>query len=82
MRDGIDDYCIANDKIHPKLAFEHSGMFIDPDLAYTISAEYAEANKAKQLQELEKAAEYETAKAKSAAVTEQSNQSPDDTSAT
>lgn len=73
---------LANDKIHPKLAFEHSGMFIDPDLAYTISAEYADANKAKQLQELEKAAEYETAKAKSAAVTEQSNQSPDDTSAT
>ena len=27
--------------IHPKLAFEHCGMFVDPDIAYKMSAEYA-----------------------------------------
>lgn len=31
---------LANDKIHPKLAFEHSGMFTDANLAYTESMEY------------------------------------------
>lgn len=30
------------EKIHPKLAFQHSGMFPDPDLAYTISKEYTD----------------------------------------
>lgn len=29
-------------KVHPKLAFEHSGLFVDPDLAYAISKEYYE----------------------------------------
>lgn len=31
---------LANPKIHPKLAFEHSGMFIDPEVAYAMSDEY------------------------------------------
>jgi len=31
---------LSTDKVHPKLAFEHSGMFIDPEVAYTISKEY------------------------------------------
>lgn len=30
------------DKIHPQLAFEHSGLFIDPEIAYTKSMQYAE----------------------------------------
>lgn len=30
---------LANPKIHRKLAFEHCGMFADPDLAYTMSEE-------------------------------------------
>lgn len=30
------------DKIHPKLAFEYCGMFIDPEIAYTMSKEYYE----------------------------------------
>lgn len=30
------------DKLHPKLAFQHCGMFPDPDLAYTISKEYVD----------------------------------------
>lgn len=33
---------LNNDKVHPKLAFEHSGLFVDPDLAYTISRKYEE----------------------------------------
>ena len=32
---------LNNDKIDPKLAFESCGMFVDPDLAYTQSVEYA-----------------------------------------
>ena len=31
---------LNNEKIHPRLAFEHSGMFVDPELAYAMSAEY------------------------------------------
>lgn len=34
------DLMLNNEKIHPRLAFEHSGLFADPDLAYTLSAEY------------------------------------------
>jgi SPP1 family phage portal protein len=34
------DMMLNNDKIHPRLAFEHSGMFFDPDLAYKMSEEY------------------------------------------
>ena len=29
-------------KIHPRLAFESSGLFIDPERAYAISKEYYE----------------------------------------
>lgn len=36
------DLMLKNDKIHPRLAFEHCGLFVDSDLAYTVSAEYAE----------------------------------------
>lgn len=31
---------LSNDKIDPKLAFEHCGMFIDPEQAYNLSVEY------------------------------------------
>lgn len=31
---------LQNPKIHPKLAFKHCGMFVDPDLAYAMSEEY------------------------------------------
>ncbi|MGN0558365.1 MAG: phage portal protein [Acutalibacteraceae bacterium] len=44
---------LSNDKIHPRLAFAHCGMFADPELAYTISAEYEKECKAKQQQELD-----------------------------
>jgi len=33
------DLMLKNEKIHPQLAFAHSGMFVDPELAYTMSNE-------------------------------------------
>ena len=42
--------------IHPKLAFEHCGMFVDPDIAYKMSVEYAENEKAESARELEQIA--------------------------
>lgn len=44
---------LANDKIHPLLAFESCGMFTDPLRAYTNSMEYAAELEAKMLDELE-----------------------------
>lgn len=35
---------LSNDMIHPRLAFEHCGMFADPELAYTASMEWHEKN--------------------------------------
>lgn len=55
---------LANDKIHPRLAFEHCGLFVDPDLAYTQSKEYAEERKAEAQKELEEFSKIETDKAK------------------
>lgn len=33
---------LGSDKIHPKLAFEHCGLFTDPETAYIISKQYSE----------------------------------------
>lgn len=49
------DTMLKNEKIHPRLAFEHCGMFVDSDLAYTLSVEYVEEQEKKaqeQAQEL------------------------------
>jgi hypothetical protein len=35
---------LNNEKIHPQLAFTHSGMFVDPELAYSMSKTYVEEN--------------------------------------
>lgn len=43
---------LNNDKIHPKLAFEHCGMFVDPEIAYKMSQEYEEEVIRKQEREL------------------------------
>ena len=43
---------LNNPKIHPKLAFEHSGMFVDPENAYAISKEYEEQQKKAQIEEV------------------------------
>jgi SPP1 family phage portal protein len=37
---------LANGKIHPRLAFEHCGLFVDPELAYKQSLEYIEGEMA------------------------------------
>ena len=41
---------LSNNKIHPRLAFVHCGMFTDPDLAYSLSAEYAAEREAQSLE--------------------------------
>ena len=43
---------LNNNKIHPKLAFEHSGLFIDPELAYSTSMAYAEEQEEKTLERM------------------------------
>jgi hypothetical protein len=45
---------LASDKIHPKLAFESSGMFADPELAYSVSDEYRQEQEKKALDLMEK----------------------------
>lgn len=41
------DLMLKNNKIHPRLAFEHCGLFVDSDLAYALSAEYTEEQEKK-----------------------------------
>lgn len=41
---------LQQNKIHPRLAFEHSGLFTDPESAYQLSKEYAEEQAAKALE--------------------------------
>lgn len=43
---------LSNDKIHPRLAFEHSGLFVDPEVAYVMSKEYAEERENKIAEEM------------------------------
>lgn len=38
---------LQQDKIHPLLAFQHSGLFVDPESAYTQSMEYYKEQQAK-----------------------------------
>lgn len=47
------DLMLKNPSIHPRLAFEHSGLFVDSDLAYTLSMEWVkeQEEKAKKLAE-------------------------------
>ena len=44
---------LSNNKIHPRLAFEYCGMFIDPELAYTESMAYNEEQQAKAISMVE-----------------------------
>ncbi len=44
---------LQNPRIHPKLAFEHSDMFVDPEFAYTISDEYYREYQKQKLKEVE-----------------------------
>lgn len=43
---------LSNDKVHPKLAFEHSGLFTDPDVAYKMSEDYYNEVQEKEQEEL------------------------------
>lgn len=43
---------LSNDKIHPKLAFEHCGLFVDPEVAYSMSEEYRKEQEAQAMTEL------------------------------
>ena len=45
---------LSNDKIHPQLAFEHCGLFVDPEIAYTKSMKYAEEREEELAKKLEK----------------------------
>lgn len=46
---------LSSDKVHPRLAFETCGLFIDPETAYLTSEKYAEERERKQEEELEEA---------------------------
>lgn len=43
---------LSNSKIHPQLAFAYCGMFADPELAYSMSEQYAAEQEAKLAEEL------------------------------
>lgn len=45
---------LSNNHIHPKLAFQHCGLFPDPELAYAMSEEYYKEQKAEEDKRLEK----------------------------
>jgi SPP1 family phage portal protein len=51
---------LQSPKIHPLLAFQHSGLFIDPERAYAMSLKYYEEEQAKLLEEQKKAPTEET----------------------
>ena len=44
---------LATDKIAPQLAFEHCGLFTDPEAAFAISAKYAEEQERKAQEQVE-----------------------------
>lgn len=48
------DLLLKNGKVHPRLAFEHCGLFVDSDLAYTVSQQYVEEQEKKAQELLEK----------------------------
>ena len=41
---------LQQDKIHPRLAFESSGLFVDPERAYSVSKDYSEEQEKKLLE--------------------------------
>lgn len=55
---------LSSDKIHPQLAFDHCGMFVDSEIAYTKSMKYAEEVLEETMKDLEKFSELETEKSK------------------
>jgi hypothetical protein len=45
---------LNNPKVHPQLAFVHSGLFLDPESAYLQSKEWWEANEQREEEEMQK----------------------------
>lgn len=45
---------LSNDKIHPKLAFSHCGMFADPEAAFAMSEAYSKEKEEQDAKDLEK----------------------------
>lgn len=45
---------LSNPKIHPELAFLHSGLFLDPESAYLQSREWWEENERKEVEEMDR----------------------------
>jgi SPP1 family phage portal protein len=66
---------LQQNKIHPRLAFESSGLFIDPEAAYTMSMDYYE-------EQQQKALEHQQAIAASAANNPGDGNNPDDDDST
>lgn len=58
---------LASDEIHPLLAFEYSGMFVDPLRAYEISQQYAEQVKTEKAKALKAFVDTETDEAANSA---------------
>jgi hypothetical protein len=44
---------LGNPKVHPELAFVHSGLFLDPESAYLQSKEWWESQEKKEAKEME-----------------------------
>lgn len=47
---------LGSGKIHPRLAFEHCGMFSDPEAAYDLSQEYVDEQARKQMELMQQTA--------------------------
>lgn len=47
---------LNNDKIAPQLAFQHCGLFVDPESAYIMSKKYAEEREQQELEQMTKIA--------------------------
>lgn len=57
--------------VHPLLAYEHCGMFIDPDRAYAMSMEYQEKKQAEEKRKIQAAVSNATDESASETVTEE-----------
>ncbi len=75
------DLMLKNEKIHPRLAFEHCGLFVDSDLAYTLSAEYAEEQEKKAQEMMERQQKLKQEVSGNDAITDKGNGNADRKSA-
>lgn len=69
---------LANGNIHPELAFQHCGMFVDPEAAYLMSQKYVEEREAKEMKALEEARKLEIEESKRNLDNENPEENPDE----